>query len=68
MRTGYAAVSNLAVFPLQDLLSLDSAARFNTPGQPAGNWLWRYNAGQLAALHRASAAYLKELGALYGRA
>jgi 4-alpha-glucanotransferase len=67
VRTGYAAVSNLAVFPLQDLLSLGSVARFNTPGQPAGNWQWRYNAEQLAALHRASAAYLKELGALYGR-
>jgi 4-alpha-glucanotransferase len=68
VRTGYAAVSNLAVFPLQDLMSLDSTARFNTPGQPAGNWQWRYHAGQLAALHRNSAAYLKDLGALYGRA
>jgi 4-alpha-glucanotransferase len=67
VRTGYQAVSRLAVFPLQDLLNLDSTARFNTPGQPAGNWSWRYRAVQLEQLRRNSAAYLRELGTLYGR-
>jgi len=67
VRAGYAAVSNLAVFPLQDLLSLGHEARFNTPGQPVGNWQWRYAPAQLAALHRDSATYLRELGELYGR-
>ncbi|MCW5548365.1 MAG: 4-alpha-glucanotransferase [Opitutaceae bacterium] len=68
VRAGYAAVSNLAIFPLPDLLSLDGKARFNTPGLAAGNWQWRCTKAQLAALHRESAAYLRELGELYGRA
>ncbi|MFI5358097.1 MAG: 4-alpha-glucanotransferase, partial [Opitutales bacterium] len=67
IRAGYAAVSNLAVFPLQDLLNLGAAARLNTPGQAAGNWQWRYTAAQLETLHRQSANYLRELGGLYGR-
>jgi 4-alpha-glucanotransferase len=67
VRAGYGAVSNLAVFPLQDLLGLGSGARFNTPGQAAGNWQWRYAPAQLEALHRESSAYLRELGALCGR-
>ncbi len=67
VRAGYAAVPNLAVFALQDLLNLGSAARFNTPGVAAGNWQWRYSAVQLESLHRASAPYLRELGELYGR-
>ncbi|MDR1280465.1 MAG: 4-alpha-glucanotransferase [Opitutaceae bacterium] len=67
VRAAWAAVSNLAVVPVQDLLSLGSSARFNTPGKPDGNWQWRYSHDQLAALHRQSAAYLRELGMLYGR-
>ncbi len=41
-----------AVFPVQDLLGLGSEARFNTPGNPKGNWTWRMTAtdfDQLAA-------------------
>ena len=68
VRAAYAAVSRLAILPLQDLLSLDGAARFNTPGVAAGNWQWRYSAAQLENLRRQSAAYLRELGELHGRA
>jgi 4-alpha-glucanotransferase len=67
LRAGYAAVSKLAVFPLQDLLGLGAAARLNTPGVAAGNWQWRYSAVELESLHRCSANYLAELGGLYGR-
>jgi 4-alpha-glucanotransferase len=67
LRAGYAAVSKLAVFPLQDLLGLGAAARLNTPGVAAGNWQWRYSAVELESLHRCSANYLAELGELYGR-
>lgn len=67
IRTAYASVSRLAVLPLQDLLSLDGAARFNTPGVAAGNWQWRYSSAQLDALHGQSAPYLRSLGELYGR-
>jgi 4-alpha-glucanotransferase len=67
VRSAYAAVSNLAVIPLQDLLSLGSEARFNVPGRPVGNWQWRVPPGRVAGLLRDSAAYLRELGRLYGR-
>jgi 4-alpha-glucanotransferase len=67
VRACYASVANLAVIPLQDLLSLSSSARFNTPGKSQGNWSWRYRPQQLEALNRHTAPYLRELGALYGR-
>ncbi len=67
IRAAYRAVSNLAVVPLQDFMSLGSEARFNSPGKPQGNWQWRYSAEQLAALHRDAATYLRELGELTGR-
>jgi 4-alpha-glucanotransferase len=35
--------ARLAVAPVQDLLGLDSHARFNTPGTTDGNWDWRVN-------------------------
>ncbi|SFL50960.1 4-alpha-glucanotransferase [Halogranum rubrum] len=31
----------IALAPMQDLLGLDSHARFNTPGTAEGNWDWR---------------------------
>ena len=67
IRAAYASVANLAVIPLQDLLSLGSDARFNTPGKSQGNWSWRYRPEQLRSVHGGSAKYLKELAALYGR-
>lgn len=57
----------MAVVPLQDLMSLGSEARLNTPGAPMGNWQWRYSPEQLDALQGNSAAYLKDLLELYGR-
>ena len=41
--------------------------RSDLPGKPDGNWEWRYRADQLDTLSRNSAAYLRELGDLYGR-
>ncbi len=67
VRAAYASVCNLAVIPLQDLMSLGAEARFNTPGVAAGNWQWRYTAQQLETLRSESAAYLKSIGELYGR-
>ena len=67
IRSAYASVSNLAVIPLQDLMSLGAEARFNTPGVAAGNWQWRHTARQLEKLHKESAAYLRGIGELYGR-
>jgi 4-alpha-glucanotransferase len=67
IRASYASVASLAVIPLQDFMSLGSEARFNLPGNSQGNWNWRYRADQLDALRQGSAAYLRELAALYGR-
>jgi 4-alpha-glucanotransferase len=67
LRVAYQSVANLAIVPLQDLFTLGSEARFNTPGKSQGNWTWRYRADQLHALRQNSGAYLRELGALYGR-
>jgi 4-alpha-glucanotransferase len=67
-RAAYGCVANLAILPLQDLMGLGSAARFNTPGSSQGNWTWRYRPEQLRELHAKSAPYLRELAGLYGRA
>jgi 4-alpha-glucanotransferase len=40
----------LTVFPMQDVLRLDSGARFNTPGTVGGsNWQWRLADDELTA-------------------
>jgi 4-alpha-glucanotransferase len=67
LRAAYRSVSRLAVIPLPDLLSLGSEARLNTPGEPQGNWQWRYRDAQLAALSGGTAAYLRDLADLYDR-
>lgn len=68
LRAAYASVCNLAIVPLQDLLNLGSEGRFNTPGTSQGtNWTWRYRPEQLRQLRDNSAAYLREIAALYGR-
>jgi 4-alpha-glucanotransferase len=67
VRTAYRSVSRLAIVTLQDLMSLNSAGRFNTPGKAEGNWQWRYSAAQFNELRQKSTAYLRELASLYGR-
>ncbi len=68
IRAAYPSASRLAVFALQDILSLGSEARFNTPGKAEGNWQWRYRADQIENLiNGGSAAYLHSFADLYGR-
>jgi 4-alpha-glucanotransferase len=43
-----------AFIPVQDLLGLGAEARFNTPGNPQGNWSWRLTGEQLATLAAAA--------------
>jgi 4-alpha-glucanotransferase len=64
IRLAWASVAELAIAPLQDVLDLGSEARMNYPGQPAGNWDWRFQAHMLTPqrLDR-----LAELTELYGR-
>jgi 4-alpha-glucanotransferase len=44
IRSALNSVANWAVFPLQDVLGLESEHRMNTPGTLGGsNWAWRFN-------------------------
>lgn len=47
LRAAYRSTCRLAIVPMQDVLSLGSEARFNTPGEAMGNWQWRLTADQL---------------------
>jgi len=67
LRSAYVSPARLAVVPMQDMLSLDSRARFNTPAAPQGNWQWRCTRAQLDSLTGPASAYLRDLAALYGR-
>ncbi|MFO0841636.1 MAG: 4-alpha-glucanotransferase [Gemmataceae bacterium] len=59
IRLAWASVADLAITPVQDVLTLGSEARMNTPGVAWGNWRWRLSAEQLrelpAALDRLAA-------------
>mmetsp|Transcript_13974 Transcript_13974/g.29857 ORF Transcript_13974/g.29857 Transcript_13974/m.29857 type:complete len:605 (-) Transcript_13974:267-2081(-) len=41
MRLGMQSVSQTCIICMQDVLSLDGSARFNSPGVADGNWKWR---------------------------
>jgi 4-alpha-glucanotransferase len=47
LRLAWGSVADLAVAPLQDVLSLGPEARMNLPGRAEGNWRWRYTAEML---------------------
>jgi len=47
IRAAWTSVAQMAIAPLQDVLSLGSEARFNTPGKAAGNWGWRFREEQI---------------------
>lgn len=68
IRAAYGAVSRIAVVPMQDILSLGSEGRLNSPGRPEGNWRWRMAEGDLRRLAAGETpSYLAELARLYGR-
>jgi 4-alpha-glucanotransferase len=64
VRLATSSVADLVVVPLQDLLSLGSEARMNTPGVATGNWAWRFRWEQLPSW---IAPQLFEMAELYGR-
>ncbi len=65
MRALSASVANWAIYPMQDVLGLDNAARMNLPGIAEGNWTWRFTWPQVEDWH---ARVLREMGAAHGRA
>jgi 4-alpha-glucanotransferase len=48
IRLAFTSVGNIAIVPLQDVLSLGTHARMNMPGRPQGNWGWRFREGVLS--------------------
>jgi 4-alpha-glucanotransferase len=64
IRAVWSSVAVMALAPMQDLLSLGSAARMNFPGKVGGYWSWRMPAG---ALGDTLLARLKESNYLYRR-
>ncbi len=64
IRACFSSVANMAIIPMQDVLSLDSWARLNTPGIAQGNWSWRFTDNDLS---NQLAARLYETAKLYGR-
>jgi 4-alpha-glucanotransferase len=65
LRVLMASVADRVVTPLQDVLGLGAEARMNTPGQPAGNWRWRFTPDQITD---EAEGLLSTLTYLYGRA
>lgn len=51
IRMAWASVANVAMAPLQDVLSLSGKARMNLPGTPNGNWRWRFAADAVTTDH-----------------
>ena len=64
IRDALASVADIAILPLQDVMSLGGETRMNYPGRPNGNWQWRYTDDMLSG---SIAARLRELTELYGR-
>ncbi len=64
IRLAYTSVADLAVVPVQDVLSLGSTARMNTPAVAEGNWAWRLVP---SALDADTAAWLRSLVEVSGR-
>lgn len=65
IRLAYASVSDTAVIPLQDLMSLGNEARMNYPGRVGGWWTWRYTEEMLTD---AISERIRELAELFSRA
>ena len=64
IRAAWGSVADAAIAPLQDILGLGSEARMNLPGSSTGNWLWRFQPGDLTA---DVAERLKKLTSLFER-
>jgi 4-alpha-glucanotransferase len=61
IRAAQGSVANFCLIPMQDVLSLGSEARMNTPSQQKGNFLWRMAAGSLTPPQAQKLANLAEV-------
>ena len=47
IRLAWSSCARYAIAPIQDIFSMGNWARMNTPGEPVGNWCFRYQADML---------------------
>ncbi len=64
IRLALSSVADIAIIPMQDVLSLGSEARMNLPATIGNNWRWRMTADQLKP---ELAARLRQMNLDYGR-
>ena len=64
IRIAYTSVAEVAIVPVQDVLSLGTEGRMNRPGASHDNWSWRLRPG---ALTREHAERLRRLAEISGR-
>ena len=65
IRFAMGSIARYAIFPIQDLLQLDTSARMNTPGVAAANWAFRYEQPDLDVAWRAD--WLKKYTRVFDR-
>ncbi|MDQ6955100.1 MAG: 4-alpha-glucanotransferase [Mariprofundaceae bacterium] len=65
IRATLASPAVLGIIPMQDLLALDTLARFNTPGTLEENWSWRLQ--EIPNSDHNCWCYSRQLNELYGR-
>ena len=46
-----ASAANTVIYPLQDVIGLNSEHRMNMPGTSEGNWAWRFSWNQMQPWH-----------------
>jgi 4-alpha-glucanotransferase len=61
IRLAWASVADMALAPLQDVLSLGTEARMNMPGRSGGFWSWRFTADMLDGRFLDRLAHLTQL-------
>lgn len=64
IHAGSQSVATWAIYPLQDILGLDSSARMNLPGAAEGWWGWRFDWHQL---HDWQTRRLRAITQVHGR-
>ena len=61
MRLAFTSVAKSAVVVMQDVLSLGSESRMNTPGVADGNWAWRLTRTKVNRAYKDEARRLRKL-------
>lgn len=61
IRAAMMSVAKYAIFPLQDLMNLDTEHRMNYPGTTENNWQWRYTDDMLNQIDQDRIRHLVEM-------